>query len=310
MKKALNYSVYTRYEKIKDHSKEMGISTHMDSEDIISFFFGDKKILVINAKEIKKDNRLSEYTNRISGGLFIFFDPNFQTLSKIIEDTEMLQDIKSNKQINKGLYNLFKMFSPKLNKTKKDKLDNYNKLYDYDLKLFFSQIFKIPFTGNKEFFLFYDDELRPRYESKIGKNYKIKGRQRIKIKDKSARLYIKSGPSKKVLMFIDMYDNRNYVVGEKYFYKLNHLVRMVKSGKEKSDVVSFSPNNGDKKYYKYKQKKLNKKQLENEPYMLVKELHDKEFILKFDKKNKNFYLLDNKDNKISLSHPDLLIELL
>lgn len=301
--------------KLYKHLKEellltAGIKMHKDSTEIISLFFGDKKILVIDADVDDNDaNGFYNHPTRRSGDLFVFFDKNFRTLARFVNQRvpDGYSKFEKCKEYNQELYDLISKFKAFANRNKKNKLEHYRSLNDYELKKFFASQFKVPFTADKEFFFFDNDEVQPRFRGKVDAKLKPKIDSIVKINDSSALLLVHIENGKEVARSIDI-DSHGYVIGNKIYYGLRSYLKIVKAKQEDCDFVRYDSATKKKQYFKYQKMTVSKKVLDATPYFLFKKADQMKFVLKYDAKKKRYYLVDLKGKEVALNHPDLLIE--
>lgn len=274
--------------KSKMNKAVVKIDTFSD-RGIVFHFINGYKIIISPAKA--KSNHLH------SDGVSLIYDYDFNNLSHIVFGQPIKLDHENG---SKFIYNIVNTFKSEDFFNKEKQLENYKSINIYELKSLLAKYLLLPVNPDKEYFLYGDDELRPRFKQSPKLKFKAQGHKVI-ISDTSALLFddgkrryidLESGLlyKKDGLLYLD----RNIVVMKEF------SEAEVKSGDD-SYLVSFDQK-GNKKFFK----NVLKEGVDLSKIPTIKYQEVNGFFYKL-KKNKNVYFFEDEQGKISISHPDLLI---
>lgn len=274
--------------KLKMNKAVVKIDTFSDRGIVLHFINGYK---VIISPAQAKSNHLH------SDGISLIYDYDFNNLSHIVFDQPIKLDHENG---SKFIFNIINTFKNEDFSNKIKQLENYKQINIYELKSLLAKYLRLPVNPDKEYFLYGDDELRPRFKQSPKIKFNNKGHKVI-ITDKSALLFddgkrryidLESGLmyKKDGLLYLD----RNIVVMKEF------SEAEVKSGDD-SYLVSFDQN-GNKKFFK----NVLKEGVDLSTIPTIKYTEADGFTYKL-KKNKNVYFFEDTQGKISISHPDLLV---
>jgi hypothetical protein len=223
-------------------------------------------------------------------GLLVIQDPGLKNLNKVLKN-----DIKSFNYENgsKFLFQIIKAFSKN---ERKNVLKNYQKVYHFELRDLLNSYFKLGLDPRKEFFLYGNDQLSPRFhqvkELKIGK-----GGIKVKIEDRSAILF-----NTELGRVLDL-DSGMFYKTKSHIY-LNKIFHHEECSEKDATEVRHSGNAVN--YFKMV---LNENvNLKNEKRFAYQSADKMKFTLKKD--SKGIYSLWDDLGKIEFAHPDLLFRVI
>jgi hypothetical protein len=226
-------------------------------------------------------------------GLSVIQDEDFFFLKKIVYKEKLEPSYENG---SKHLFNIIQAFS---SRNSKNALKYYKSIFPFELKSLLNDHFKLGLDPAKEYFLYGNDELRPRFSQ--SKEIKVpKKGLRCKIDDDSAIIIYK--PECRIIELTEpfhCYQDKKYIyIGKIFHYK--------KCKAEDSTYIQF---NGKTEKRTYMKAVLNKGvDLKKQERFAYKKANQMEFVLKQD--SKGIFSLWDKDGEVIIVHPDLLIRIL
>lgn len=222
----------------------------------------------------------------------IIFDPNYKFLKKIINQQNFKRDYENGSEV------LFHILQALKRLTQSEAETAYEHIHDYALKQALIRHYHLNQDPNKEFFLFGDDEFRPRYTD-FQPPLKVPSEGlKVKIQDKSALLFTRENGSQYLDLDIGM-----FYKDDTYIYLNSKIVQMVKCSKAESTTVSYNSKTKSKIYRKLELKPGI--DLTHEKKIRYQSANGREFTLKLN--HQTYFLEDDQGTKVDLSHPDLLV---
>lgn len=261
------------------------VSIETAYKQAIFFNFASSFSLVIIPYENEYKATTSSQNTRV------LFDKDFSILNKLISNQKIDVDFE-----DPSYFIHYTLRAFKKGIKKKDLQNIYDRIYDYKLKRLIYQKYKMKTNPDHEYFLFSDDQLRPRFWKDL-KEVKLKKEgERVLIKDERAFLLNKNGELSLTLDYGGIHKD------EKFFY-LGNITYLKKCKKEEADSVRYNPKTKKKTYMKTTLKKeIDLSKEEKIPYTKA---NNKIFTLK--KTRGEYYLLDKNEKKVQITHPDLLV---
>lgn len=270
----------------------------------ISFNFINGFVVYISSSTPTGGNYVHYTPNMI-----IIHDPHFFNLSHFVFKNSLKVDYENGTDL---LDNVFKTFANDGFYDLEKQRVNYFKLHEFKLKKLLSDYLNLGFKPENEYFLFYNDEIRPRYETGKKIIFYEEG-NKIVIQDKSALLFTNDKGER----YIDMSVSFHYCIENKMYLNRDILQLREISDEEylslspddkERVVVSYSPPNHSKKQYSIYEKKPDI-DLNDEKYITYEKANGKIFTLKqsMDKKNKIIFYFEDEKGRVDIYHADLLI---
>lgn len=261
-------------------NKNLIYSIESNQDSILITLINGFSILINGNQSSNQNKDLSVFKN-----ILILNDNKFKELELFINNQK-----NSNSLIYDTLYCL------KSKKVNKIFIKQYRKIFAYKYKKLISEFFKLKEHPDSEIFFFGNDESRPRFKQSNIKNKKINS---VTIIDESAILIVK----KDTMPCIDIRPSHLYM-DSKYIYLNSKIMQYIEVSPSEADFVSIESGTTEKKYFKISLKSgIN---LDLEPKVEYKEIYNK--IFKVTKtKDKEFFFLNEKNERINIVHPDLLV---
>jgi hypothetical protein len=224
-------------------------------------------------------------------GILVIQDEDFKNLEKIINNKKFQLDYENGSKV---LFSTLNTFS---NQAIKKVKQNYEDIYQFELRDLLNTFFNLKLNPRQEFFLYGKDELRPRFSQVKMIKIPKKGIP-CRIEDKSA-LIISFNEHRCIDLNWNGYATKTHI----YFGDSFHNVQCSQAN---SETVSYNSVTKKKTYWKKVLKPgLALKKEKGLPY---KKADGFSFILKKD--SKGIYSLWDKQGKIQIDHPDLLIRIM
>jgi hypothetical protein len=258
----------------------------------IFFMFKGFQVIVIPQANLYKYSATSRSAK-------IFFDEDFQMIRTVLSGKKLKKDYDNGSFIISGL-----LAAIKKGLTNAQAEAAMEEVHDYIIKKSIQEYYKLTENPDNEYFLYGDDQLEPRYRGYQPPITLPEGvGQPVRIKDSSALLITSKDGQK----YIDLNSGIHYS-DDKFIYFGDITTRQKCSGKAQHDLVSFNSKTGQKTYFKTVVKKgVNlKKHTDKVPYIKADGL---KFTLFFEAATKTFYFQDEQNQRINISHPDLMVYL-
>lgn len=257
----------------------------------IFFIFKGFQVIVIPKANTHKFSATSKSAK-------VFYDDDFKLMKQVLSGKKLKKDYDNGSYIIEGLLGAVKKG---LSTAQAEKA--VNEVHDYIIKKTLQEYYKLSDNPDNEYFLYGDDQLEPRYRGYQPPITLPDGvPQRVRIKDNSALLITgKNGD-----LYIDLNSGLHYQ-DDKYIY-FGDITERKTCTEKNADLVSYNSKTGKKSYFKTVLKK-GVKLKDHENKVAYVKADGMKFTLYFESATKNFYFKDDNDNKIHISHPDLLVYL-
>jgi peroxiredoxin family protein len=230
----------------------------------------------------------------------VVYDEDFQMINTIMKGKRLKKDYDNASSIIESLLQAVKQ-----NLSQTEALAAMEQAHDYIIKKNLQEYYKLTENPDREYFLYGDDQLEPRYRGYQPPISLPEGvAQRVRIKDSSALLITQKDGRK----YIDLNSGIHYS-DDKFIYFGSLTERKKCTAKSDYHFVSYNSKTNEKTYYKTVLKKgVNLANHEDKvPYVRADKM---ELDLYFDASKQEFYFQDEVGDKITISHPDLMVYLL